>query len=251
MNRKSSVVIWAVAAVTAVGWILTFIVATANASSAERLGQFGDTFGAANALFSGASLLILVIVLLIDQQHRKSGKPPYIAPSIASHSVVVKRKDWLAETFFLAISFDFNVENLSPEVALGIVPSAEVSFRNIKSVPTTPDQNPILPLAPSGASKKTFTFTLHGSEATSVLNEILSNESAVSLDLKVAYSSLTGSRWQTGATYRLIAREPDKANLRAALIEDSQRPPEQVLSPNDVLDASADGLRWSFKEIRK
>lgn len=194
-GKSAQWVIGSIAVVLAVlfgSWLLAFFIAVGTGPNLlAKVGQVGDAFGLAGAVFSGIGLVGVALALFFDTKDRRRSRRPFLTMNIANQNVELRRAKWESNQLEVRIRIVVELSNESPEPALNISTSA-VGLPGVSggtALAVLP-----MPLGGSRESKSVLHGRVHGARAEELLRDLKTGNS-MRLELQTAYESLNGVKW--------------------------------------------------------
>lgn len=226
---KKSVILGLLAVI--VLWIVALGPALILASNASedwltKLGLSGDLFATSAAFFAGLGFLGVGIVLVFDirerqrdLQHRqddlrerKRSRRPYVWPSIDTNGVIVDEAIWHDDTLDIRILTEFSLKNATAEPALNVTIECDLVTNGMMIDGS--GESVEMPLGSDAAVEASVRHLVSGGDAMELLRTLESAEQPT-LKLRIKYTSLNASRWQSSVEYTVgCNRATDRDLLR-------------------------------------
>lgn len=205
------------AAVVVVLWIVVTLGAPLLAQQVwpnldpQKMGQIGDSFGAASALFAGLGSLGVVIVLAYDLSHRKEEFRPFVTLSV--RSVSLTRASWAAGHFTATVEMESGLESVTQSPALNLELSAALVCGTVTTTGDVVVANAPLPTGPPRGS--TVNFTLTGPHAQAMVAAL--GDQGVVVSFRARYEGLNGTPWASTVSFKVTAGTGARSDVLATL----------------------------------
>lgn len=241
---------WTVAAIfggVALLWLATVTVLPAVAANygtvaLSRMGAFGDTFGAVNALFAGLGSAAVFIVLLFDLRHRRSEFRPFIAAKVSTASVIKARRD--ESQFHLHMRLEVSLDNITAVPAVNIkLGQTAVSFMSLDQVQHVGVLHIIKfddsPLVGERRNPAMLRFEFAGDSAVQLL-QLWKRGTGLVVYVHVSYSGVNGTRWENYGEFNILPT--DSETLTA--LDESLRPEQTI-----YIDSQDSAATYPFRSL--
>lgn len=206
-----AVIVWILA------WFSIVVFSWLAPDDVTRMGQIGDMFGAANALFSGIAVAAVAVVLVFDMNERerdlkdregeleraKQSLQPFVVaridPDSTASGVAVGQAQYISDKLNVAVRFNVEFQNLSQDPAINVTFSVQDCSQSRSQVES------VLPLPMSAIASQSGQVSLHyeGLEAEEVLGNLI--DSGRRFTIVTRYSNLNGIEWISSTIYTIKA----------------------------------------------
>lgn len=215
----------------------------------EAMGNFGDSFGAVNALFTGLAFAGLVLTLYFHSEGARRVPKPFVIPRLlpreANARISVGMPNRSEGSVNLPVSIILPVSNMSSHPAMNV--EVKVSLIGVGS-----DSNYVLPvpLVQPDSYDCSLSLVVMGPNAQSFVNEVCG--AGLRMGVSVQYESIERVKWESKALYlvRSSLNRPDDAKLLADALNGPLEPPAALWESQTTVDLDFEAVSgsWSYGE---